>query len=307
MLKLTSASGWHPVFFQKEFFEDGRESWRRLALFAISFCTKEGLQFYQAKSTLVPFLRNLPTMVPDSWTKESECKYRDYMWEFALKRLYSAMLCYDSICYKWIWCSFSAADCPRPVASCPGEGSVTFPSKSEVCRCQFWSQTQNLDLIADAISICTVMLNDMICGPCGYAWQLAKREHWIEIDLKGMVTRFNAKIVRHEVIMLLWTDHSAAVIAALFLSEQILSERATDDTIRIYSLSLCLCFFAFQGRLSMLPPQAEVARRKSQLRFRGLRLDELLIVVRLSAWYKPWQLWLPRLDFFRAEHLDWNC
>lgn len=80
---------------------------------------------------------------------------------------------------------------------------MTFPSKSEVCRCQFWSQTQNLDLIADAISICTVMLNDMICGPCGYAWQLAKREHWIEIDLKGMVTRFNAKIVRHEVIMLL--------------------------------------------------------------------------------------------------------
>lgn len=90
-------------------------------------------------------------------------------------------------------------------------------------------------------------------------------QHWIELDLNGVVTRFNAaaKIVRHDVIMLLWTDHSAAVIAALFLSEQILSERATDDTIRIYSLSLCLCFFAFQGRLSMLPPQAEVARRKS--------------------------------------------
>ena len=95
-----------------------------------------------------------------------------------------------------------------------------------------------------------------ILGRWHIPWQ-----HWIELDLNGMVTRFNAKIVRHDVIMLLWTDHSA--VAALFLSEQILSERATDDTIRIYSLSLCLCFFAFQGRLSMLPPQAEVARRKS--------------------------------------------
>ncbi len=79
----------------QKFPEDGRQSWRRLAL------VHQRRRVFSSIDPRAHWLLSFEICqpVPESWTEESERNYWNYKWESDLKRLYSAMLCYDSICY----------------------------------------------------------------------------------------------------------------------------------------------------------------------------------------------------------------